>query len=267
MLDIIQCIINYRGAPIMISEILKQKILEIQRDVAMKYHPNFRIEKKDLLDIAFDGKELKSIAELGGVWGVDCAYGLYALEKFKLKTVKMVDTHWTESALEEVKKHAEIEYYRQNFAEQSMPETVGYVDSIILFDVLLHQVAPDWDRLLSMYAPYTNSVVIFNQQWIGSSLSVRLLDMGRDEYFKNVPHDPSHPTYAKLFDCMYEIHPIHNKIWRDVHHVWQWGITTNDLIYTMNCLGFELDYFKNYGKMPGLPNFSEQAFIFKKLRA
>jgi len=248
----------------MIKDELEHRALKVQRDMAMKYHPNFRIEKKDLLDVAFDEKKLESTAELGCVWGVDCGYGLYALEKFGLKSVKMVDTHWTESALKQVKKHPEIEHFQRNFAEQSMPEIIGYVDAIILFDVLLHQVAPDWDRLLEIYAPYTKLFIIFNPQWAGSLLSVRLLDMGRDEYFRNVPHDPSHPTYTKLFDSMYEIHPTHNKIWRDVHHVWQWGITTNDLLFTMDHLGFQLDYFKSYGKMSGLANFSEQAFVFKK---
>jgi hypothetical protein len=248
----------------MINEILKQRAESLQNDISLEYHPHFRIEKKDLLDIAFGKTRMTSTAELGCVWGVDCAYGLYVLNKFGLKSVKMVDTHWTESALQCVRKHPEIEYFQVNFAEQSMPETVGYVDSIILFDVLLHQVAPDWDRVIEMYAPYTESFIIFNQQWIGSPLTVRLLDMGRDEYFRNVPHDPSHPTYSGLFDSMYEIHPFHNRIWRDVFHVWQWGITTADLLFTMDRLGFRLDYFDSYGGMCGLPNFSEQAFIFRR---
>ena len=55
------------------------------------------------------------IAELGCVWGVDCAYGLYALKKFGLKQVKMVDTHWTESALEETKKPPEIVVFLPEF--------------------------------------------------------------------------------------------------------------------------------------------------------
>lgn len=230
----------------------------------MEYHPNFRIEKKDLLDIAFGENPPKSIAELGCVWGIDCAYGRYALEKFGLKAVKMVDTHWTESALKKVAQYSEIEVFDRNFGDLSMPEIIGRVDAIILFDVLLHQVAPDWDRLLQIYAPYTESFVIFNQQWVGSSLSMRLLDMGRDEYFRNVPHDPSHPPYQKLFDNMYEINPDHNRIWRDVHHVWQWGITTADLLFTMDRLGFQLQYLKSYGELIGVPNFSEQAFVFRK---
>ncbi|SDA21865.1 hypothetical protein SAMN05216315_11727 [Nitrosospira sp. Nsp18] len=248
----------------MINERLKQRILSLQDDLGVEYHPNFRIEKKDLLDIAFDRNSPESIAELGCVWGIDCAYGRYALEKFRLKSVKMVDTHWTEPALEKVARHPEIEIFRGNFGELSMPETLGHVDAILLFDVLLHQVAPDWDRLLQIYAPYTKSFVIFNQQWVGSPLSIRLLDMGHEEYFRNVPHDPSHPPYQKLFDSMYEMHSDHNRIWRDVHHVWQWGITTADLLFTMDRLGFQLDYFKSYGKLNGLPNFSEQAFVFRK---
>jgi hypothetical protein len=63
---------------------------------------------------------------------------------------------------------------------------------------------------------------------------------------------------------MYKLHPDHNRIWRDVHHVWQWGITTADLLFTMHELGFQLEYLKSHGEFNNLPNFSEQAFVFRK---
>lgn len=251
----------------MTGEILKKQMVSSpSTEDGAEFHPNFRIEKKELLDTAFSEKQPESVAELGCVWGIDCAYGRYVLEKFRPKSITMIDTHWTESALEKVGKHQEIKIFQRNFGEISMPETLGHVDAIILFDVLLHQVAPDWDRLLQIYAPYTRSFVIFNQQWIGSPLSIRLLDMGRDEYFRNVPHDPTNPSYQKLFDNMYTMHPEHNRIWRDVHHIWQWGITSADLLFTMDRLGFQLDYFKSYGELDSLPNFSEEALIFRERR-
>ena len=241
------------------------RIKALQADAIDEYHVNFRIEKKDLLDVAFAGRPTGAIAELGGVWGVDCAYGRYALAKFGLLSVKVVDTHWTESALQAVARHPQMEVIARNFGDSEVPGMIGPVDAVILFDVLLHQVAPDWDRVLQIYAPYTESFVIFNPQWIEPGPSVRLLDLGRQEYFRRVPHEPGEPLYEMLFANMYELHPEHKRIWRDIHHVWQWGITTADLMFTMGRLGFTLEYFRNHG-LPGASPFAEQAFVFRKQR-
>ena len=69
-------------------------------------------------------------------------------------------------------------------------DQVGRVDAIFLFDVLLHQVAPDWDTILEMYAKNVRVFGIYNQQWTGADTTVRLLDLGEEEYFRNVPVDP-----------------------------------------------------------------------------
>jgi hypothetical protein len=248
----------------MIHQKLKQRLLQIQSDIDRPYHPEFRIYKKDVLDAAFSRFAARSVAELGCVWGIDCAYGIYVLNTYHPQKVVMVDTHWTESALASVRNHPEITVVQDSFGSASLPGQIGSVDAIILFDVLLHQVAPDWDRVLQMYAPYTSSFVIFNPQWIGTSTSVRLLDLGRDGYFANVPHSPDHPTYDALFSHMYERHPEHDRIWRDVHHVWQWGITTADVLFTLDRLGFDLVYFQNHGRSNDLDNFEDHAFVFHK---
>ena len=142
---------------------------------------------------------------------------------------------------------------------------MGEVDAVILFDVLLHQVAPDWDRVLQIYAPYTKSFIIYNQQYIASPISVRLLDLGKEEYFKNVSHNPEHPTYTSLFARMWELNTQHKRIWRDVHHVWQWGITDKDLITTLEQLNFKLEYFCNHGRQKYPSNFEGHSFIFTKM--
>ena len=138
------------------------------------------------------------------------------------------------------------------------------VDAMMLFDVLLHQVAPDWDRVLQMYAPYTKRFIIYNQQYIASPISIRLLDLGKEEYFKNVPHDPEHPIYSSLFSKMWELNPQHKRIWRDVHHAWQWGITDKDLMTTLEQLSFKLEYFCNHGQQSYPANFEGHSFIFTK---
>ena len=63
---------------------------------------------------------------------------------------------------------------------------------------------------------------------------------------------------------MYEIHPRHNRIWRDIHNVWQWGITNHDLLAKMESLGFTLKYHKNNGQFGNLSNFQNHGFVFKK---
>jgi len=130
--------------------------------------------------------------------------------------------------------------------------------------VLLHQVAPDWDRVLQMYAPYTKFFLIVNPQFIDSPITVRLLDLGCEDYFKNVDHAREHPIYKNLFEKMYEINPHHGRICRDVHNVWQWGITDTDLLHTMDRLGFKPVLIKNEGKAQYLPNWENTAFVFRK---
>ena len=103
------------------------------------------------------------------------------------------------------------------------------MDAIFLFDVLLHQVAPDWDTILEMYAKNVRVLGIYNQQWTGSDTTVRLLDLGEKEYFRNVPVDPTNETYKGLFTKLDQKHPYADRLWRDVHSIWQWGITDDDL--------------------------------------
>jgi hypothetical protein len=64
---------------------------------------------------------------------------------------------------------------------------------------------------------------------------------------------------------MYEIGAGHGvKIWRDIHSVWQWGITDADLIHTMRGLDFYPVFLKNVGTWGDLSNWECNAFVFKK---
>ena len=58
----------------MIHNILQDKIDRCKSDLNREYCKNFMIDKKELIDKAFSGAAVKSFAELGCVWGVDCAY-------------------------------------------------------------------------------------------------------------------------------------------------------------------------------------------------
>jgi hypothetical protein len=230
------------------------------------YPPNFNLDKKALIDFVFQrlGYKVRSFADLGGVWAVDAAYTFYTLDTYAPSRAYLVDTNFTEAVAMRSEHYPNLTTIEDNFGDRTIPETFGRVDSIFLFDVLLHQVKPDWDEILEMYAPITPCFVIYNQQWINHEKTVRLLDLGYEGYFANVPHDRNHPTYKTLFEKMYEMHPEHNRIWRDIHNCWQWGITDADLIAKLQTLGFTMQYYINCGRFGPLENFENHAFVFKK---
>lgn len=219
-------------------------------------------EKTDLIDRAFSSLGIESFADLGGVWRVEGAYTFHSLDKHSVKDAAIVDTHLTPTVVARAESYPQLRLINGNFGSPVVADQVGEVDALLLFDVLLHQVSPDWDRILEMYAENTRTLLIYNQQWIGSSNTVRLLDLGEKEYFRNVPHNRRQPTYKGLFEKLDEKHPDHDRTWRDVHHIWQWGITDDDLKSKATQLGFELIYQRNCGRFGLLPNFENHAFIF-----
>jgi hypothetical protein len=221
-------------------------------------------DKIDLIDFAFSRFDLHSFADLGGVWGVEGGYTFHTLGKFDISAATLVDTHPTEVIKKRARKFAQLRFLHGNFGDEKIARDVGDVDAVFLFDVLLHQVAPDWHRILEMYARQTRNFIIYNQQWIGSERTVRLLELGEREYFKNVPHNPTEIPYNNLFQKLEEKHPDHDRPWRDVHHIWQWGITDADLRAKVESLGFRLQYMKNCGRFGGLANFENYAYVFSR---
>lgn len=219
-------------------------------------------DKVDIIDQAFSSLGIDSFADLGGVWRVEGAYTFHALDKHRIKDAVLVDTHLTSTVVARAKSYPQLRLINGNFGSQAVVDEVGRVDAVLLFDVLLHQVSPDWDTILEMYAKNVRCLCIYNQQWTLSENTVRLLDLGEKEYFHNVPHSPRHKVYRNLFEKLDQKHPDHDRPWRDVHHIWQWGITDNDLESKIAQLGFKLVYSKNCGRFGALPNFENHAFIF-----
>lgn len=227
---------------------------------------NLKLDKLHLIDYACRNAKIESFADLGGVWGVNGGYTFYGIKKHKIKTAFLVDTDFTKEVLKKSKKHRGLTLINANFGDRNVIPQIGKVDAIFLFDVLLHQVNPDWDEILQMYAASTRCFVIYNQQFIASEKTVRLLDLGYEEFFQNVPRAKDNPLYNEVFEKMYEIHLRHNRIWRDIHNIWQWGIVDEDLFAKMKELGFTLQYYKNCGQFYNLKNFENHAFVFKKNR-
>ncbi|WP_082959256.1 hypothetical protein [Mycobacterium mantenii] len=221
-------------------------------------------DKMDIIDHAFTSLNVKSFADLGGVWGVEGAYTFYALDTHPIEAAALVDTHLTPTVIERAKAYPQLRLVSGNFGDEAIADDVGHVDAIFLFDVLLHQVKPDWDTILAMYAKNVRVLVIYNQQWTGSDHTVRLLDLGEKEYFRNVPHPRYRKPYKNLYEKLDEKHPDHDRPWRDVHHIWQWGITDADIESTVGALGFKFLYKKECGRFGRLPNFQNRAFIFAR---
>jgi len=207
------------------------------------------------------------VAELGCVWGVDGFYGQYIAGQHPDVDVTMVDAIWNDKAIAKCSVFPKIRRLDGNFMDDTMPALIGPVDAVIFFDILLHMVAPNWDRVLQMYAPFTNSFLIVNPQFVGSPITVRLLDLGHDAYFENIPHAPDYPIYQKVFANPHEVDAMQHKTLKDSFYIWQWGITNADLIHVMARLGFEPILLQRdtlvYGKAK---NFVNYGFVFVKTK-
>ncbi len=215
--------------------------------------------KRRVIERGFERCRVRSFADLGGVWAVDGGYTFFALERFDVERAYLVDEDHTDAVRERAQGFAQLELVRANFGAEASAERLGSVDAVILFDVLLHQVAPDWDRVLELYAPRTRSFLIVNPQWSGEGEAVRLLDLGREEYLRSVPEIDLHP---EVFSKLDEHNPRRGRPWRDVHDIWQWGISDTALIETLERLGFALVYFEDLGRWQGLERFRNRGFAF-----
>lgn len=221
-------------------------------------------DKRAIIDFAFQRFGLTSFADLGGVWNVAGGYTFYTLEKFSIKKAFLVDTDFTDEVRKRASAYPSLQLIHGNFGNPETIADIGSVDAVMFFDTLLHQVNPDWDKILELYASNAKHFLVFNQQFIASEHTVRLFDLGEEGYFRNVPHARNEAPYDTLFQNMYEVHPQHKRIYRDIHNVWQWGITDDDLITRMKSLGFTMQFYKNAGRFGNLENFENHAFVFSR---
>lgn len=125
--------------------------------------------KINLIDRAFTSCRIESFADLGAVWGVEGAYTFRALDKYPVKEAVLVDGRITPTVAARANSYPQLRVIEGNFGDQEIADKVGNVDALFLFDVLLHQVSPDWDTILDMYAKNVRCLLIYNQQWIGST--------------------------------------------------------------------------------------------------
>lgn len=213
------------------------------------------------IDAAFALDGVDSVADLGGVWAVEAGYTFHALEHHAPRRAVLVDDDITPGVRERAVAFPHLELLEQNFGLERTPADVGEVGVVLLFDVLLHQVDPDWDEILRRYAEHAQALAIVNPTWQGSDQTARLLDLGEARYRQAVP---AQENLDGLFERLDEVNPRRGRPWRDVHDVWQWGITDADLRTTMDALGFDAAFAERHGRWRGLADFEDCAYVFAR---
>jgi hypothetical protein len=220
--------------------------------------------KAQLVADAIDRYALTSIMDVGACWAVHGGYTFHALTSGKIERAVILDGEVTDLTRERAAGDARVELVEGDIADAEFVAALPACDAAIVFDVLLHQVAPDWDEFLARYAYKVNYFVIWNQDWIGSASSVRFIERGPQWYIENVG-DADAARVRRWFERHDEICPRFDRPWRDVPDFWQWGIVSTELIDAMRKAGFDLDYFNNCGAWSErYPNIQQNAYLFSR---
>lgn len=213
------------------------------------------------IDAAFERWDVRSFADLGGLWAIDGGYTFHALQTRPIERAFLVDTGDAGPIAPRAAAHPQLRIVRENFGHESVPARLGPLDAVLFLDVLLHQVGPDWDEILGMYTQVAPCFVIVQPQYTRGGGAVRLLDLGLEEYRRITPGDPYD---EEVFADLDAIHPVYGRPVRDIHELWQWGITDAALECVMDALGYEAFYFENAGPWQGSDVFEAHAWGFHR---
>lgn len=221
------------------------------------------VDKLQLIDWVYQSccPLAKSFVDLGGVWKVNGAYTIHTVRNYGIQRALLIDTDFPPGLQEKLSRVSNLEVIRGDFTDRIVVENIGQVDVAYLFDVLLHQANPSWDEVLTVYAAVASCIVIYNQQYVREQGSVRLTALPLEEYLTLAPRGREE-LYKYVYVHADELHPVYQKPWRDVHNIFQWGITDGDLRTQMNRLGFREVRFRNFGRFSNLPAFENHAFVF-----
>jgi hypothetical protein len=240
-----------------------KKMISHIPNLARGYNIYVNRDKFSLIDYTFKNLLTKpaAFADLGGVWKVNAAYTRYALDNYFPEKAYLIDTNFSPRILTKLNRYKNLEIIQADFADDKVVDQIRKVDALFLFDVLLHQVNPDWDQILQKYARITDCMIIYNQQIVGYDTSIRLTSLPLAEYKELVPKRRD-DFYETIYRKDQEIHPQYQKPWKDIHNIWQWGITDKDLQDKMDMLGYQLAFYHNYGRFTCLKDFEDHAFVF-----
>lgn len=241
----------------------------LRRRVARTRSPvSLDVHKLALIDHAVDHLGCRSFVDLGGLWGVAGGYSVYAATAHDSERVVLVDddlqdrdgtpTPDARAARERAAHLANLELLPGTMGDEHVRETVGQVDCALLFDVLMHQVAPDWDELLAAWAPRTRNFAIVHPAWDAADELIRLTNLERAEYLRLVPPLALHDALHERLDAE---HPRRARAWRDSHDVWQWGIGDRVLHDRLEEAGFRTRLCADHGPWNGLERFRKTAVL------
>lgn len=220
--------------------------------------------KVTLIDRALNrAPDIKISADLGACWGIDGGYSRYLLDHHKLDRAIIIDQHITDGTLAWAEQEPRAELVQGLFGNRTTIDKVGNVDLVIFFDVLLHQVAPDWNEVLEMWAPQTKYLLIHNPMWTVGTQTLRFPDHGFDWFKANVVYQ--HEGRLKDWFLKHNQFDIEqNKKKKDIHNFWQFGITPEDLTGTMDKLGFDCEISEHFKDRPKKPWIKNYGYLFKK---
>lgn len=218
--------------------------------------------KVGLIDRAFTSYSIGSFADIGACWGVHGGYTFHALEAYELSDAVILDGNITADTKERASRWPQLRLEEGDLGAPRLLDSLGKVDALIIFDVLLHQVDPDWDLFLARYAERADFIIIYNQTLVDEDSTVRFVDRGLDYYLAHTPYMGRREEIADWFSRHQQpSRKFHRKPARDSHRYWQWGITQADLMRVIWEAGFQVDFLQNFGPWPGLPCIENHGFV------
>lgn len=190
--------------------------------------------------------KVTSFADLGSCWGVNAGYALDLLAKNKIDRAYVADEIITELSRDRGTAFPQLLFVQGLLSDPTLAEQIGAVDALLMYDILLHQVNPDWNRFIEMWSTRARVIIVFNPMWELDEVTVRFIDRGAAWYKEKVVFSDE-GRIDEWFAKLDEIAPRNGRRWRDVHYYWQFGITRRDLIECFEHAGFTLDRFENFG--------------------
>lgn len=218
--------------------------------------------KVRMIDMVAERGELRTVADIGGVWKVEGGYARHAFSLEGVERVQLVDLHMSDDVRAFAAENEGFDLVEADMGSPDTPDLIGDVDLVLLYDVLLHQANPDWDEILTRYSARAGHVAVAGPRWGLGTDVVRLPDLGRERYRAIVPASPDDDL---LFDRPDEWIDRYQRKRRDAHAHWQWGIPTAAISAKMTELGFATVGYEHHGAWFGSQAFTYEAAVFARI--
>lgn len=220
--------------------------------------------KASLIEIAVETFGMKSIVDVGGCFGVHGGYAFHALE-CGVERAMILDGSITELTQERAGKYPGVTLKTMDLGDRREIALLPHCDAAIIYDVLLHQVDPDWDEFLRLYAAKADTLIVYNQDYAGKE-TFRFVDKGLKWYLEQeFAKFYGKKSIVDWFAAHQERDPGSGKRKKDIHGFWQWGITYMDILRVAYEQGFQLEYFVNDGARFFGNGITCHGYIFRKM--